>query len=62
MMFLMVVMGISISLYSMTIALNEWNDKLNDIRSNHNWTQGYPKDLPDKIEIPKAFDTFARVR
>ena len=55
---LMVIMGTSISLYSMTIALNEWNEELNYIRSNITWPKDYPKDLPVAIKIPKVFDTF----
>ena len=61
---LMVILGTSISIYSMTIALNEWNNELDNLMDDYNWPVGYPKRLPDvrdeanEIKIPKEFKTF----
>jgi hypothetical protein len=61
---LIVILGTSVSIYSTTIALNEWNSELAGMANDYDWPQGYPKKLPDlrdeknKIVIPDVFKTF----
>ena len=54
---LMVILGTSIAIYSMTISLEEWNQELS-IKLNMYWPNSTQTILPENIKIPEAFESF----
>ena len=62
---LTIILGTSVAIFSMTIALQEWNQELETISKVYVWPEGLPKKLPDvtdisnKIKIPDVFATFS---
>ncbi|KAL5246823.1 hypothetical protein ACHWQZ_G018875 [Mnemiopsis leidyi] len=57
---LLVVLGTSVSIFSMTVALSEWNKELEQIRDIYSWPDMFVfKKLPKgKIVVPEVFETF----
>ena len=57
---LLVILGTSVSIFSMTVALSEWNKEIDHIKKGYSWPAGFEfEDLPKgKIVVPEVFETF----